>query len=375
MRMSNRVLIALLAVMVPAGISAQSAGRPAAGPAAAPDALALAQLDGFLLGLTQADAFSGVVLVADANGVLFEKAYGKLDAGGDAPATIDTRYNLASAGKMFTSVAILQQVAARRLTLDTRVGEVIKDYPNREFARTVTVRQLLTHTSGAGDIDLFGVENAANRERVRSVADMVALHGRRAPAFAPGSKQEYGNFAYVVLGRMVELLSGRDYADYVARHIFAPAGMTRTGFVDCTAPGADIARGYAMVDGKRQSNCLTQPVRGFPAGGQLSTARDMYLFTRALQDGKLIPRPLFAEATKTYREFMGLGFFATDYGPDIPLRDFRWGHGGSSDGICTDVRVYPNTGETVVVLTNRDPPACFPPAGFLHAQWSKGRVK
>jgi len=233
------------------------------------------------------------------------------------------------------------------------------------------VRQLLTHTSGAGDIDLFGVENAANRARVRSVADMVALHGNRAPAFTPGSKQEYGNFAYVVLGRMIEVLSGQAYEDYVARNIFQPAGMTRTGFVDCTHRAPDIAPGYATINGKRQLNCATQPTRGFPAGGQLSTARDMYLFTKALQDGKLVPPSLFAEAIKPYRKFMGLGFFATDYGPDVPLRDLRWGHGGSSDGVCTDVRVYPHTGETVVVLTNQDPPACFPAANFLHAQWSK----
>lgn len=357
--------IALLGAILPAIVA-----MPAAGTSGAvqpePYATALARLDGFALGLTEADRFSGVVLVARGGRVLLEKAYGKRDAEDDDPATVDTRFNLASAGKMFTSVAILQQIAAKRLSLDTRVGEVLKHYPNRRFADTVTVRELLTHTSGAGDVALFGVEHAANRARVHSVADMLALDDHRAPAFEPGTKLVYDNFGYVVLGRMVEVLSGEDYESYVRRHIFAPAGMTRTGFVDCTARAADLAVGYATVGGRRVSNCAILPARGFPAGGEVSTARDMFRFVRALQSGKLIPQALFAEATRTYREYMGLGFFATGYGPGVPARDFRWGHGGSAAGICVDVRSYPHTGETVIVLGNRDPPGCYPIANFLH---------
>lgn len=333
-------------------------------------AIALAELNGFALGLETAGQFSGVVLVARDGRVLFEQAYGKRDELQEARTTIDTRFNLASAGKMFTSVAILQQVAAGRIGLDTTVGEVLKDYPNQAFADSVTVRQLLTHTGGAGGVDLFGVEYAGNRKQARTVADMVALHHARAPEFPPGSKQEYGNFGYVVLGRMVEVLSGEDYQTYVQRHIFDPAGMTRTGFVDCTDDAPDLAVGYVMVDGERQRNCVNAPARGFPAGGQVSTAADMYRFVQALQAGKLLPPALFAEATKTHREFMGLGFFATGYGPDVPKRDFRWGHAGSHDGICTDVRTYPETGETIVVLSNRDAPSCFEASNFLHRRWN-----
>lgn len=344
------------------------------GPAAGKDdatAIAMAELDGFALGLTEANRFSGVVLVAKDGKVVLEKAYGKLDEKRDAPVSIDSRFNLASAGKMFTAVAVLQQISAGRISLDTTVGEVLKDYRNRDFATAATVRALLTHTAGAGDIDeLFGVENTAVRSRVRSVADMVALHDDRPPEFAPGSNQKYGNFGHVVLGRMVEVLSGEDFETYVKKHVFEPAGMTHTSFTDCTDPAADIAAGYATVNGDRVSNCTTQPTRGLPAGGEISTARDMLLFVQALQSGKLIPLSLFAEATKPHRDFMGLGFFATGYGPGVPERDFRWGHAGSSDGICTDVRIYPKTGETIVVLTNRDAPACFPVANFLHDRWN-----
>lgn len=331
----------------------------------------LAQLDGFALGLTETDRFSGVVLVARNGHVLLENAYGKRDAERSDPVTVDTRFNLASAGKMFTSVAILQQIAAGRISLDTHVGDVLKDYLNRRFADSVTVRELLTHTGGAGEIPLFGVKNAANRARVHSVADMLALGDHRPPAFMPGTKLVYGNFGYVVLGRMVEVLSGENYETYVRRHIFKSAGMTHTGFADCTTHDPDLAVGYSTVNGKRVANCATQPTHGFPAGGEVSTARDMYRFVRALQSGKLIPHALFAKATHTYREFMGLGFFATGYGLGRPGRDFRWGHGGSADGVCTDIRTYPGTGETIIVLSNRTSPACYPVSNFLHQQYNK----
>jgi CubicO group peptidase (beta-lactamase class C family) len=360
--------LACLMIVMTSIASLAAAHAAGTGPEPASSA-ALAQLDGHVAALSRTGSFSGVVLVARDGTVLFERAYGKRDARGVDLNTPDTRFNLASAGKMFTATAILQQVAAGRLTLDTAVGEVLKDFPNTEFARLVTVRQLLTHAAGAGDIDLFGVENAPNRQDVRTVAQMVELHGDRAPEFPPGSEQKYGNYGHVVLGRMVEVLSGDSFEAYVEHHVFRPLGMTRTGFVDCTDPAPDLAVGYVETGGQWRSNCETLPRRGFPAGGEVSTARDMFAFTEALRSGRLLPVPLFEEAIRPQREFMGLGFFATDYGPGHADRDFRWGHGGSADGICTDVRVYPRTGETIIVLSNTDPPACFEVAGFLHRQW------
>jgi D-alanyl-D-alanine carboxypeptidase len=350
------------------GILSSSASLTYAGEiiTAETQAIDLARLDGFALGLEKADQFSGVVLVAKDGYILLEKAYGKKDAKAEALATPNTRFNLASAGKMFTSAAILQQIALGRITLDTTVGEVIKDYPNELFATSVTVRHLLTHTSGAGDIDLFGVENAKNRARVNSVSDMVELHSSRPPGFSPGTKQEYGNFAFVILGRMVELLAGEKFENYVQRHIFTPAGMTETSFANCKDRSSDIASGYSIVNKESQSNCMTLPARGFPAGGQVSTASDMLRFVQALQNERLIPAALFQESIKTQREYMGLGFFATGYGPNINARDFRWGHGGSADGICTDIRTYPKTNETIIVLANRDAPICYAVSNFLH---------
>lgn len=363
-------LVRCLAVMLIAVFSTSIFAQSYSGPTDSKDP-EWARLDSFVSKLTTEKTFSGVVLVARDGHVLFEKAYGKRDAKGDDPNTVDTRFNLASAGKMFTTVAVFQQIAAGKLSLDTRVGEVLKDYPNRSFADTVTVRELLTHTSGAGDVPLLGNENAANRAHVHGVADMVRLASNRPPAFPPGSNVLYSNFGFVVLGRMVEVVSGENYQAYVRRHIFEPADMTHTGFIDCATLAPDLAMGYDTVDGELVFNCAT--LRGFPAGGEASTVGDMYRFVQALQSGKLIPRALFALATKTYRQgyAFGMGFFATGYGSGVPAWEFRWGHGGSASGVCTDVRTYPQTGETIITLANSEPPGCYPVAGFLHGDYVK----
>jgi D-alanyl-D-alanine carboxypeptidase len=345
-------------------------GSQASAGNATPDRVSLARLDGYTMALTDRGSFSGVVLVARNGKVVFEKAYGPRDPLADALATTQTRYNLASAGKMFTATAILQLVDNGKLSLDSTVGSLLAGYPNRKIAANVTVRHLLTHMGGTGDVDLFGTENAKNRSRIKTVSEMLALHDQRAPEFEPGSQQQYGNFGHVILGRIIELVSGETYEDYVRNHIFVPAKMNSTGFVNCSDSSENTAIGYVQLEGKMVSNCATLPARGFPAGGQLSTGRDMLRFVEALRKGILLKPKTFALAIKSQHQFMGLGFFATGYGPDVPARDFRWGHGGSADGICTDVRTYPETGETIIVLSNRDAPTCYDVSNFLHRIWN-----
>ena len=314
--------------------------------------------------------FSGVVLVAKGGFVLFERAYGVRDAMTGEPSRIGTRYNLASGGKMFTAVAILQQVAAGKASLDDPVRDFLPDYPNPVLGNA-TLRQLLTHQAGAGDVDeLFGIENVENRVSMRSADAIISRLGDRAPVHAPGADQRYGNYGHVILSRIVERLSGLSFEDYVHKNIFAPAGMKQTGFFECDDMLELGAVGYVPDQSEPIVNCRTLPTKGFGAGGQWSTARDMWLFVRALEQGKLLPRALFEEATNTQKNWSGLGFFATDYGKGVPLRDFRWGHGGSADGICTDTRHYPRTGETVITLSNSPAPTCFDVAATLHEAYA-----
>lgn len=333
----------------------------------------LERLDTYALGVTDAGQFSGVVLVAKDGVVVFERAYGLRDEKREDALDVDTRFDLASAGKMFTATAILQQIAAGKLTLATTLGEVLPDYPNALMGK-VTIAQLLTHSAGAGETDaLFYPDDLAWRGLEPSVADLVALYGNRDPTFPPGTKQEYSNHTMTLLGRAVEVLSGQDYHSYVAEHIFRPAGMDAGHANDaCRTDDPDLAVSYVAVADERMPNCFATLDGGWPAGGQAFTARDMLRFVTALREGRLgVPRALFKQATTPQLKGFGLGFFATDYGEDFLPRDLRWGHGGKLYGQCVDVRTYEMTGETVVTLGNNDSPACFRIAGFLHEDWSQ----
>lgn len=230
------------------------------------------------------------------------------------------------------------------------------------------------HSAGAGETDaLFYPDSLAWRGREPSVADLVARYGGRAPAFPPGSKQEYSNHGMTLLGRMVEVLSGQSYRAYVAEHIFRPAGMDAAHADEpCRTDDPRQAVAYVAVGGERMPNCFAALDGGWPAGGQSFTARDMLRFATALRQGRLgVPRALFEQATTPKGQGFGLGFFATDYGEGYLPRDLRWGHGGKLYGQCVDVRTYEATGETVVTLGNNDSPACFRIAGFLHEDWRR----
>lgn len=364
---SAQTFIAALALL-PGPLIAQG---PAVEQAVTPQALD--RLDAYAQGVTAAGQFSGVLLVAKDGAVVFERAYGLRDENGEDPVRIETRFDLASAGKMFTATAVLQQIAAGKLALTTTLGEVLPDYPNVEM-RTATILQLLTHSAGAGETDaLFYPDDLAWRGREPSVADLVALYGKRDPTFLPGTKQEYSNHTMTLLGRMVEVLSGQDYRSYVAEHIFRPAGMDAGHANDpCRTDDPGQAVSYVAVADEQMPNCFAALDGGWPAGGQTFSARDMLRFVTALRQGRLgVPRTLLTQATTPQLKGFGLGFFATDYGGDHLPRDLRWGHGGQLYGQCVDVRTYEATGETIVTLGNNGSPACYRIAAFLHQDWKQ----
>src|SRR5260370_42507647 len=129
--------------------------------------------------------------------------------------------------KMVTAVSIVQLVQDGKIKLTDPLGKYITDYPNQEVATKVTIHHLLTHTGGTGDI--FGPEYNAHRLELKTLNDYVALYGKRAPAFEPGSRWVYSNYGMVLAGVVVERVSKQTYYDYVAERAYKPAGMTRTG--------------------------------------------------------------------------------------------------------------------------------------------------
>lgn len=327
---------------------------------------ALAALNAFADSLAAADRFSGVIAVVQHGKQVFAKAWGLADRAKRRRVTLDTPFLLASQGKMFTAVAVLQLIERGRLTFDAPVGRYLPDYPNAEVSREVTIRELLTHTDGLGGMDLLqpiGASSAKrrriaqNRAAVHSIGDIIRLDGARPPAFKPGSNFEYDNYGYVVLGAIIQKVSGQSYYDYVASHVFRPAAMTHTGY-PLRERMAGVAVAYSSFDSSSLRSVSDQlPWRGTPAGGGVSTAGDMIRFVAALNDGRLLSRTMLAQAVRNEtgrpHGWYGYGFITSNV-DDFPY----WGHGGGAPGQSLVLGYYPLTDTTFVCMSNRDPPVC-----------------
>ena len=296
-----------------------------------------------------ADAFSGVLLVARGDEVLLQRAWGLADRAAGTPVTLDTRFRLGSMNKMFTAVAVLQLVEAGRLSLEGSVGQSLPGYPNADIAK-VTIRQLLTHAGGTGDI--FGPAFDQHRLSLKTHDDYVRLYGARGPTHPPGQAHEYSNYGYVLLGAIIERASGLAYEDYVARHVFAPAGMHDTGALpeDVDVPGR--ARAYTRKDGAWVDAADTLPYRGTAAGGGYSTAADLLKFARALRAGILLSPASLAEATRRQTPWYGYGFMV---GQRHGVAGF--GHGGGAEGMNASLGIFPAQDTVVIGLANLDPPS------------------
>jgi len=314
------------------------------------EADALAALSARVEELTKSDQFSGVVLVARHGRILLQKAWGRANRETGAPVTLDTRLRLGSMNKMFTATATLQLVEAGKLGLDDHIGKYLPGYPNQAVATQVTIRHLLTHTGGTGDI--FGPDFEKNRLTLREHGDYLKLYGSRAPLFAPGAEWRYSNYGFVLLGAIVEKVSGMTYYDYVRKKIFEPSGMTATDSLPESEAVPNRANGYMKRNGAWVSNAETLPWRGTAAGGGYSTAGDLLRFAEALGSGKLLSQKRLGEATRPQREHYGYGF---DIQGEGQLSSY--GHGGGAPGMNGELRVYPQLGYVLVALSNLDPPA------------------
>lgn len=307
------------------------------------------------------DQFSGVMLIARKGKLLLEKAWGRADRDKNVPVTVATQFRVGSMNKMFTAVGILQLVEAKKLGLDDPIGKYLKDFADRDIASKVTIRHLLTHTGGTGDI--FGPEFDKNRLSLKSHADYTKLYSARALVHEPGVAFRYSNFGFVLLGAVIEKVSGLAYYDYVQRSIFEPAGMKATGSLPETDAVAMRAQGYMKEAGKWMPNTETLPWRGTAAGGGYSTVGDLLRFTEALQGGKLISNAMLAEATRDQMQSYGFGFGIRGQGA---WRGF--GHGGGAPGMNGELRIIPVQGYVLVVLSNLDPPAASRELDFVAAR-------
>lgn len=320
--------------------------------------------DRFVAHQAAQDAFSGTVLLAHQGRPTLVRSYGMADRDRSIPNRPGTIFWLASITKCFTAVAVAQLAQQGKLTFHDTLGTHLDGFP-AEVADTVTIHQLLTHTSGIGRPALGGGA-PPDWNSFDAVMDGTLAIIRQTPLqFTPGSRHVYSNDGYFVLGAVIAKVTGQSYFDYVRRHVFAPAGMADTAFYSRPQVLADnaIARPYwTQRDGTR-ADFVTSPYAPFtngPAGGAYSTATDLLAFARALTTGKLLSNafselttsgkvPLPPSQPPSQTEFYSYGHLNAVVDNQRIL-----GNKGSGPGACTRLDIFPDLDRVAIVLSNYD---------------------
>ena len=312
----------------------------------------------------RAQRFSGAVLVARGEHIIHAQAVGLADRRSGRANSLDTPINLGSMNKMFTAIAIAQLQAAGKLDWQDTVGKHLPDFPNAVIRDQVTLHQLLTHTSGVGSY--WNAAYAAAKHRIGTQQQFLQTFIDQPLLFKPGEGLEYSNGGPVILGRVIEALSGLSYEDYVRRHIYQPAGMKHSDHFRRNDRKAGFAVGYIPAEGGRwRDNQEDLGLQGSAAGGGYASARDLHRFARALAQQRLLSASQLEVLWKPVTQQGPVGYgYLFSVGQTAGR---RWvGHNGGAPGISAEFLYHPEDGLLIVVLANQDQ-AAMPMREWLHA--------
>lgn len=298
--------------------------------------------------------FSGTILLAHHDEIVRQQAWGLANIEYRVANEIDTRFNVASISKTFTAVAVLQLFEQGKLELHVPIGTYLPDYPNEPIRDRVTIHQILSHTSGLQPF--YGRKFlSADKLQFNEVADFVPLFVQDTLAFSPGSSYKYSGSGFVLLGLIIEAVTGSTYYDYLQEQVFGPAGMKSSLAMRPDSVMANKASGYTRLWGDQAylSRNDYYLAKASPAGSHYATAYDLWLFSKALQNDELLSKEtrelMQTPKVKGYNTHLG-------YGIDIDQRysELILGHSGGWFGVRTEWMCFPESGYSIVVLSNID---------------------
>ena len=308
---------------------------------------------------------SGAMLLTRGGERIFETCVGYADRATRTPVTPATRFGIASVTKMFTACAVVSLVRDGLVAFETPVVDVLPaDRRPRSLLPTVTVHHLLCHTSGIADYceededspaylaDYAELWRELPSYSMTRPADFLPLFGELPRYRAPGERFQYSNAGFIVLGLVIEELTGQPYADVVQQRVFDPAEMSSSGFFRLDEPVPDVAVGYRQrgTGSPWRTNAYSIPVIGGADGGAMCSARDLDRFLRAYADGRLLG-PL-RDVVLTRHADAGDGF-GEGYGVHL-YPDGRYGHGGGDPGVEALLHRWPEEDVHLVVLINAE---------------------
>lgn len=314
-----------------------------------------------LSGEAETERFSGAVLVKKQSQTL-AASYGSANISEERLNHPDTRFGIASGCKLFTAIAVCQLVEQGKLAFSSKVLDVLNGKEFARFSHDMTVHHLLTHSSGIADYfdeeimdDYAALWLNQPMYLLRKLQDFVPMFSQHPMKFTPGERFHYNNAGYIMLGLLVEKISGMPFTDYVEQHIFSPCGMKHSGYFALDALPANTAMGYIEeADGNWVTNIYSIPVKGGADGGAFVTAPDMQRLWQGLLDHTLLNPELTALLLTPHihddnEEYYGYGVWITKRNGEA----LKYHLMGYDPGVSFHSAFYPASGATVVVLCNK----------------------
>jgi CubicO group peptidase (beta-lactamase class C family) len=310
--------------------------------------------------LDEDEEFSGAVLITKNGEVLLGEAIGMASKSYDVPNKMDTKFNIASVGKMFTGVAITQLAEQGKLSFDDPISKYVSaEWLSPEISEKIQVKHLLTHTSGIGDY----FRDAYTQCKVpffRDLGDYKSLIVDDTLNFEPGTRFSYSNTGMLLLGVVLENVTGDKYFNYLKKNLFEPAGMINTDGFDKDSPVKNRATGYTKVYQNGEvgwnNHQFTRIMRGSPSGGIYSTAEDLLKFDTALRSNKLLSEEymdvLLMARPELNVSFHGYGFFNHE---GVAGREVS--HKGDGQGMNCHFKMFLDSGYTYIILSNYSAPS------------------
>lgn len=299
--------------------------------------------------------FSGVVSVKRCAAPLFQKAYGYADLPNKIPNQMDTRFETASAGKTFVAAAVMKLIEEGKLSLATKIGDVL-DFDLKQIDPSITVRELLTHTSGIPDyFNEYEMEDYAAlfydypNYKIRTSRDLLPLFIDKPMMYNRGERFQYNNTGYVVLGLILESVTGRPFDAHLASVLFEPLSMKDTGYYELDRLPAKCANSYIWDAARKEYyiNIFSIDAKGTGAGGAFTTAADVERFWDGMANGKVVSRTAFSQMVLPHAQGgeYGYGFWVRE---DDQTPYFQGCDPGVSFISSCDVK----SGVTVTLLSN-----------------------
>ena len=305
--------------------------------------------------------FSGAVMVSRDGNILFAKGFGFADIPNQIYNTVDTKFQTASAGKFFVAVGIMQLIEAGRVSLDSQIGDLL-DFALHQIDRKITIQQLLNHTSGIPDYcdesmipDYSDLWVDFPNYKIRRSKDLLPLFIEKPMMYQAGEKFQYNNSGYVILGLIIESVTGQLFDEYLSEKVFLPSEMLDTGYYELDRLPAKCANAYIFDESRHQyyTNIYSVDVKGTGAGGAFTTVVDIEKFWKKLLNGNLVSittlTEMFSVQSCAEDDYYGYGVWLEKVDETVFHPFFQ----GGDPGVSFLSRYNPDSRLRVHIISNK----------------------